>query len=105
MFFMARIYENTESVSRLSLHFTRWPPADTWWRRRAIRIRSGIRRLNEEMPNLTNRIENLKADLAIRRDTRGEAFEIQIETQIHRDRTAAGEDFIQRQPSPRTRIG
>ncbi|ODU23792.1 MAG: hypothetical protein ABS95_03155 [Verrucomicrobia bacterium SCN 57-15] len=55
------------------------------------RIRSGVRRLKEEMPVIARRIENLKADLAIRRDTRGDAFEIEIENQIYRDRSLAGE--------------
>jgi len=56
-----------------------------------FRIRSQSRRLKEEIPLLTQRIENLKLDLNDRRDTRGELFEIEIEKSAYKDRPIAGE--------------
>jgi N12 class adenine-specific DNA methylase/predicted O-methyltransferase YrrM len=55
------------------------------------RIRSSIRRLSDEIPTFAARIENLKHDLAHRKDTRGDAFEIQIAGNVCRDRAKAGE--------------
>lgn len=55
------------------------------------RIRSQARRFKEEIPVLSRRIENLKLDLNKRKDTRGEAFVIEIGKDEHKDRGIAGE--------------
>jgi N12 class adenine-specific DNA methylase len=56
-----------------------------------FRIRSEIRRLRDEIPMINRRIENLKLDLPLVKDTRGEAFDIQIEKMAYKDRGIAGE--------------
>ena len=45
------------------------------------RIRSQIRHLTEEVPLVTQRIENLQQDLAVRTDTQGDNFSMLIEGQ------------------------
>ncbi|MDX1951078.1 MAG: DEAD/DEAH box helicase family protein [Verrucomicrobiota bacterium] len=55
------------------------------------RIRSDIRRLKEEGPAIARKIEALKLDLPLRKDTRGNAFEILIEKIVYKDRGVAGE--------------
>ena len=55
------------------------------------RIRSQARHLKEEIPVLAQRIENLKLDMAVRKDTRGDAFEIEIAKSSYKDRAIAGE--------------
>lgn len=55
------------------------------------RIRTDIRRLNDEIPTIEKRIENLGLDLQIRKVTRGDAFEIEIEKSAVKDRGVAGE--------------
>jgi N12 class adenine-specific DNA methylase len=56
-----------------------------------FRIRSNVRRLREEIPVFAQRIENMKRDIAIRVDTHGEAFQIELEKTIVKDRGIAGE--------------
>jgi N12 class adenine-specific DNA methylase/SAM-dependent methyltransferase len=55
------------------------------------RIRSDIRRLNDEIPTIARRIENLKLDLPLRKETRGDAFEVELEKSTVKDRGIAGE--------------
>ena len=55
------------------------------------RIRSQARHLKEQIPLYTQRIENLKLDMAVRKDTRGDAFEIEIAKTTYKDRGIAGE--------------
>jgi hypothetical protein len=55
------------------------------------RIRSQTRHLKEAIPVLSQRIGNLKSDLKIRKDTHGEAFEIEIGRMVYKDRGVAGE--------------
>jgi hypothetical protein len=55
------------------------------------RIRSSVRRLAEEIPVMQERLENLKADMAHRKETRGDAFKIQILNQVYTDRAQAGD--------------
>ena len=55
------------------------------------RIRDQIRHLSEDIPFFKKRIENLKLDIKQREETRGEAFEIQIEKTTVKDRAVAGE--------------
>lgn len=56
-----------------------------------FRIRSELRRSKEAVPVISQRIENIKLDIARRIDTRGEAFQIQLEKQVVKDRGIAGE--------------
>ncbi len=56
-----------------------------------FRIRTQARHLWDEIPVLTQRIENLKLDLTARKDTRGDAFEIEIAKTPYKDRAIAGE--------------
>jgi N12 class adenine-specific DNA methylase len=55
------------------------------------RIRSNVRRLAEEIPVMQERLENLKADMSHRKETRGDAFKIQILNQVYSDRGQAGD--------------
>jgi len=55
------------------------------------RIRDQIRHLSEDIPFIRKRIENLMSDMKERKETRGEAFEIQIEGTTVKDRGVAGE--------------
>ena len=55
------------------------------------RIRSDLRRLKEAIPMQNERIENLKFDMTQRANTRGDAFQIEIERTIVKDRAIAGE--------------
>ncbi len=58
------------------------------------RIRSQARHLKAEIPVLTERIANMKVDLQSRQDTRGDAFQIEIQKSIHKERGIAGELLI-----------
>jgi N12 class adenine-specific DNA methylase len=55
------------------------------------RIRDAIRRLKEDMPVFSKRIENLKLDMKQRIETRGETFQILLEKTVFKDRGLAGE--------------
>jgi phage shock protein A len=55
------------------------------------RIRSQARHFKEQIPLYTQRIENLKLDKAVCKDTRGDAFEIEIAKTTYKDRGIAGE--------------
>jgi hypothetical protein len=55
------------------------------------RIRSTVRHLKDDIPAITRRIEHFKLDLPRRKETRGEAFEIQLEKTTYKDRAIAGE--------------
>ena len=56
-----------------------------------FRLRSQIRHLNDEAPRLEKRLQEIRQDIATRRDTHGDAFVIQIDGQSVRDRAIAGE--------------
>jgi N12 class adenine-specific DNA methylase/O-acetyl-ADP-ribose deacetylase (regulator of RNase III)/SAM-dependent methyltransferase len=56
-----------------------------------FRIRSELRRSKEALPVIGQRIENIKLDIARRIDTRGDAFQIELEKQVVKDRGIAGE--------------
>jgi hypothetical protein len=47
--------------------------------------------LTENIPDSKQHIENLKLDIAQRADTRGDAFQIQLEKSVVKDRNLAGE--------------
>jgi N12 class adenine-specific DNA methylase len=55
------------------------------------RIRSDLRKLTEKIPLSKTHIENLKLDMVQRVDTRGDAFQIQLEKSTYKERTFAGE--------------
>jgi hypothetical protein len=55
------------------------------------RIRSDLRRMVEKNPLAQQHIENLKLDIAHRTDTHGDAFQIQLERSVIKDRNLAGE--------------
>ncbi len=56
-----------------------------------FKLRQRIRYLSEDLPRLEIRLEAVRRDLAIRQDTRGDLFAIEIEGQTIRDRGVAGE--------------
>jgi len=56
-----------------------------------FRIRSNLRRAKEDAPVISQRIKNIKLDIAQRTETRGDAFQIELEKQIVKDRGIAGE--------------
>jgi hypothetical protein len=56
-----------------------------------FRIRSNFRRAQEAIPVIKERIENISLDVAQRKDTTGDAFCIELEKQIVKDRGIAGE--------------
>ena len=55
------------------------------------RIRSDLRKLIEKIPLSKQHIENLKLDMAQRTDTHGDAFQMQLEKSVVKDRSLAGE--------------
>ena len=55
------------------------------------RIRSTVRRLGEEIPVISQRLENVKLDIAGRKETHGDAFEIRIANNTFKDRVQAGD--------------
>jgi N12 class adenine-specific DNA methylase/SAM-dependent methyltransferase len=56
-----------------------------------FRLRTQVRHLNEEVPRLEKRLEEIRRDIASRQDTHGDAFVMQIDGQSICDRGIAGE--------------
>ena len=56
-----------------------------------FRLRTQVRHLNEEMPRLEKRLEEVRQDIATRQDTHGDAFVMQLDGQSIHDRGIAGE--------------
>jgi N12 class adenine-specific DNA methylase len=56
-----------------------------------FKLRQRVRYLSEDLPRLETRLGAVHRDLAIRQDTRGDLFAIDIEGQTIRDRGVAGE--------------
>ena len=56
-----------------------------------FRIRSELRRAKEAISVIGQRVENIKLDISQRTDTRGVAFQIELEKQVVKDRGVAGE--------------
>jgi len=56
-----------------------------------FRIRSNFRHAQEAIPVIKKRIENIGLDVAQRKDTTGDAFHIELEKQVVKDRGIAGE--------------
>jgi hypothetical protein len=55
------------------------------------RVRSECRKLTERIPDCREFVENLKLDMQQRTDTRGDAFQIQLEKSMVKNRGIAGE--------------
>jgi hypothetical protein len=53
--------------------------------------RNSIRRAQEDLPRIEEKIAKLEVDLSIRQPTKADAFSIKIGNQIYRDREIAGE--------------
>ena len=53
--------------------------------------RNSIRRAQEDIPRLEQKITNIQADLGIRRNTKGDAFIIKIENRFYQNREEAGD--------------
>ncbi len=60
------------------------------------RLRHQVRHLTDDVPRLEKRLENIRRDIAIRQDTSGDRFVIQLEGQEIRDRGIAGELILRR---------
>jgi N12 class adenine-specific DNA methylase len=60
------------------------------------RIRGNLRHAREEAQRFSERLENLRRDLAVRQDTSGDKFRIELEGQILNNRVAAGELILRR---------
>lgn len=56
-----------------------------------FRLRSTLRRLHEDIPIYERRLEAIRKDIAVRQDTHGDAFTIEIDGQQLTDRGIAGE--------------
>jgi len=55
------------------------------------RLRTQVRHLHDDIPRMEKRLEDIRRDLAVRHDTRGDTFMMQIDGQEVRDRGIAGE--------------
>src|SRR5476649_1493806 len=53
--------------------------------------RHSIRRAQEDIPRLEQKITNIQADLGIRQNTKGDAFAITIENRLYQNREDAGD--------------
>jgi hypothetical protein len=53
--------------------------------------RNSIRRAQEDIPRLEQKITNIQADLGIRQNTKGDAFTIEIENRFYQNREDAGD--------------
>jgi hypothetical protein len=53
--------------------------------------RNAIRRAQEDIPRLEQKIINIQTDLGIRQNTKGDAFTIKIENRLYQNREAAGD--------------
>ena len=56
-----------------------------------FRLRTQVRHLNDDVPRLEKRLQEIQQDIAIRCDTHGDAFVMEIDGQAIRDRGIAGE--------------
>jgi N12 class adenine-specific DNA methylase len=69
------------------------------------RIRSNLRRSHEDAEMFTGRLENLRQDIAIRQDTTGDKFTIELEGQETNNRGIAGELILRRAEKLKNRFG
>jgi N12 class adenine-specific DNA methylase len=61
-----------------------------------FRLRSRVRHLNDELPRLEKRLEDVGRDIGARQDTSGDNFVLVLEGQEIRDRGIAGELLLRR---------
>jgi N12 class adenine-specific DNA methylase len=69
------------------------------------RIRSNLRRSHEDAEMFTGRLANLRQDIAIRQDTTGDKFTIELEGQETNNRGIAGELILRRAEKLKNRFG
>jgi hypothetical protein len=69
------------------------------------RIRANLRRSNEDAEVFTGRLANLRQDIAVRQDTSGDSFRIELEGQSIDNRGLAGELIIRRAEKVKNRYG
>jgi len=69
------------------------------------RIRSNLRRSQEDAEIFTTRLANLRQDLAVRQDTSGDKFRIELDGQESNNRGIAGELILRRAEKLQARFG
>jgi hypothetical protein len=69
------------------------------------RIRSNLRRSHEDAEMFTSRLTNLRQDLALRQDTTGDKFIIELDGQETNNRGIAGELILRRAEKVKNRFG
>ncbi|MFO1511301.1 MAG: DEAD/DEAH box helicase family protein [Verrucomicrobiota bacterium] len=69
------------------------------------RIRSNLRRSHEDAEIFTSRLTNLRQDLAVRQDTTGDKFIIELDGQETNNRGIAGELILRRAEKLKSRFG
>jgi N12 class adenine-specific DNA methylase len=69
------------------------------------RIRSNLRRSHEDAEIFTSRLTNLRQDLAMRQDTTGDKFFIELDGQEMNNRGIAGELILRRAEKLKNRLG
>lgn len=69
------------------------------------RIRRNMRHAHEDAATFTTRVTNLRQDIAVRQDTSGDNFRIEIDGQVLDNRGVAGELLIRRAEKLRNNIG
>lgn len=69
------------------------------------RIRSNLRRSHEDAEIFTSRLTNLRQDLAVRQDTTGDKFIIEVDGQETNNRGIAGELILRRAEKLKSRFG
>jgi N12 class adenine-specific DNA methylase len=69
------------------------------------RIRSNLRRSHEDAEMFTSRLANLRQDLAVRQDTTGDKFIIELDGQETNNRGIAGELILRRAEKLKSRFG
>lgn len=69
------------------------------------RIRSNLRRSHEDAEIFTSRLTNLRQDLAVRQDTTGDKFIIELDGQEMNNRGIAGELILRRAEKLKSRFG
>ncbi|MEK7779911.1 MAG: helicase-related protein, partial [Verrucomicrobiota bacterium] len=69
------------------------------------RIRTNLRRSHEDAEAFTGRLTNLRQDIAVRQDTSGDKFSIELDGQVLDNRGIAGELIVRRAEKIKNRFG
>lgn len=69
------------------------------------RIRTNLRRSHEDAEAFTGRLTNLRQDIAVRQDTSGDKFSIELDGQVLDNRGIAGELIIRRAEKIKNQFG